>query len=986
MYIKVLSGERVFTTMLHMVAKDSSEQICFLSVAGLEVAIKATLASVIEGRSLRVFEKDGDNERIVRTLEPARGAYTFEIERSGDTTLGFIMAKSLLQNKEVVINKDDDVAEEDKPESFLIMAEDGDTQAAVGNFFANRYSLPELPEHKEVYPYLFSGYLEKADVLRNPKITKWRDAKFAIVRNITENEVLTIVDKALRQGLLSCEDHATSGHFEPGWDVKRYLQENAPFIAKEIDSITPYHDMTSLDPVIASLGRIPLPVQAHAAQAIYNRFGSGAHYAFLNGEMGSGKSISANTLVKMLSQKGPVSVLLTAPATVIPKWIDKELNVDLPEAKIRFLNSTDDILKFRKQIKNGYKPKGIEFTLVSIDRVKLGPNSWAGAALWRRTYDKYQDSDGNIRLRSFGQYCWHCPDCFTPQLDPTFEDKLSEEERPLAGWSVMANKSSANDSVSWKQRSKLKKCHKCGSPLWRPATKAAGDKGAKAPRWYISRILKNDFKKYFDLYISDEIHQQKAADSGRGDALGQIVRSAKHILGLTGTLTNGASTSIKEILWRIHATKLLNKGFDRNTGMVQWASQYGVLEKITKTPIGDQGIVTRKRAPYLQVREKPGINPKLPVDFLYDSTVFIDLPDLGLPLVEKKEIPVFVRMDEEHAKCYSMFHQKLQATCKKCRNFGPFIPATINYADRPDLGGLATFNYLHNGELLQEIVTAPKLEGYTAKERKLVELVQSELDENRSIVIYVSYTGKYGIQHRLKHVLEQHGIEASTLPTSVSPSRRVEWLKKKEKEGARAIISNMRLVSTGIDLIPWPSLVFYQLDYNANTVRQAAGRSWRIGQFRECRVYYMIMDGTQQVSQFERVMLRRGHAMLVEGKVDKSELAKYSRDEHSSLAADIADCIADSNLSQSWQELAVKDNLGVEMIAEQNYEDVVRNKMLQLANETRLLCGIIEDEALEMEIKTKAWAPGDIQLTIVNKLKRRGRRVLANEGQVSLAI
>ena len=38
--------------------------------------------------------------------------------------------------------------------------------------------------------------------------------------------------------------------------------------------------MQQLDPVIATLGRIPLSAQAHAAQAIYNRLASGADMLF----------------------------------------------------------------------------------------------------------------------------------------------------------------------------------------------------------------------------------------------------------------------------------------------------------------------------------------------------------------------------------------------------------------------------------------------------------------------------------------------------------------------------------------------------------------------------------------------------------------------------------------------------------------------------------------------------------------------------------
>lgn len=975
MKVGAIQEGKEFTAMLHYAIENNEGELICLAMAGINMAVTAITASCISGDRIELDYGDGN----YRLLFPTRtSSYRRILKKTpGESTYACLLAKQFLINKEIEITKDD---EEETPESFLVRAEHGDIDHSIAIAIAHKYSLPITPEfldlYKKLYVYNTSFYQEHSEpvkIIKNPLVQKYKDLKAVLLKNMTESKIVDILDIALKAGAI--EYGQGQGTFDPEWtEMKQYLSVNAPIMADALDSLTPYHDMQQLDPVIATLGRIPLPAQAHAAQAIYNRLASGARYAFSNGDPGSGKSITATCLIKMLAKNKPVSVLITAPATVVPKWVSKEIKPDLPMANIRVLNSTEDALQFRKEIKAGYKPKKIDITLVSIDRVKLGPNSWACAALWKNQYIKSEEG----RLENIGKPVWHCPECFEPLKDPEYEPQF-EGDYALATWDIMAEGAPGTFPAKWRQKSPLKKCHKCGSYLWRPATKPAGDLDAKKPRWSIARILKKDFRRYFDLYISDEIHEQKAANSGRGDALGQLVRSAQKIVGLTATFTNGASTSVKEILWRIAPYALLEKGFNRDTGMIQWASNYGVLEKIVKIPIGDTGIVTRKRSPRVQVREKPGINPIMPVDYLLGSCVFLELPDLGIPLVERKEIPMFITMDDEHQHEYQQFHQKLLETCKKRGNFGPFIPGTINYGDRPDLGGYAAFKYIHNGTLMEDIVEAPKISGFNAKERALVDLVKQELSENRGVCIYVSYTDKYQMHSRVKHVLKQHGIEAEILPTSVSPDRRVEWLRKKEEIGTKVIISNVRLVSTGIDLLPWPTLIFYQLDYNVNTVRQAAGRAWRIGQFRECRIYYMIMDGTQQVSQLERVMARRGHAMLTEGKLDKSELAKYSRDANTALAADIANCIADQNLSKAWKELAAKDVVDVEMVAESEYEETIRIAMLNLANETKRLCGVTDDDSTDIEIKT--WTPGNIEITVVKKAVKKGRRVLATEGQ-----
>ncbi|TVY02428.1 hypothetical protein [Paenibacillus cremeus] len=74
--------------------------------------------------------------------------------------------------------------------------------------------------------------------------------------------------------------------------------------------------------------------------------------------------------------------------------------------------------------------------------------------------------------------------------------------------------------------------------------------------------------------------------------------------------------------------------------------------------------------------------------------------------------------------------------------------------------------------------------------------------------------------------------------------------------------------------------------------------------------------------------------------IDKSELAQYSRDSQSSLARDLASCFASADVAQAWQRLATKELEGVEMIAENNFKDVLKQRMKELADATIRLCGL----------------------------------------------
>ena len=53
------------------------------------------------------------------------------------------------------------------------------------------------------------------------------------------------------------------------------------------------------------------------------------------------------------------------------------------------------------------------------------------------------------------------------------------------------------------------------------------------------------------------------------------------------------------------------------------------------------------------------------------------------------------------------------------------------------------------------------------------------------------------------------------------------------------MICHPRLVQTGLDLIDFPTLIWYETDYSVYVMRQASRRSWRIGQTRPVKVVFM---------------------------------------------------------------------------------------------------------------------------------------------------
>jgi hypothetical protein len=60
------------------------------------------------------------------------------------------------------------------------------------------------------------------------------------------------------------------------------------------------------------------------------------------------------------------------------------------------------------------------------------------------------------------------------------------------------------------------------------------------------------------------------------------------------------------------------------------------------------------------------------------------------------------------------------------------------------------------------------------------------------------------------------------------------------------VICHPKLVETGLDLLAFPTLYFYQAGYSLHTLRQASRRSWRMGQKWPVRLKFLTYKGTMQ--------------------------------------------------------------------------------------------------------------------------------------------
>lgn len=155
-----------------------------------------------------------------------------------------------------------------------------------------------------------------------------------------------------------------------------------------------------------------------------------------------------------------------------------------------------------------------------------------------------------------------------------------------------------------------------------------------------------------------------------------------------------------------------------------------------------------------------------------------------------------------------------------------------------------------------------------------MDIVKRERKEGRKVLCYLTFTNSRDIRPRLKSVLEEEKIRVGVLESSVPPKRREEWVRTHSPE-FDVLLTNAELVKTGLDLYEYPTIYFYQTGYNVFSLRQAARRSWRIGQTAPVRVFFAVYRNTMQEIALSLVAKKLEVALMVEGELPEG-LADYA--------------------------------------------------------------------------------------------------------------
>ena len=498
------------------------------------------------------------------------------------------------------------------------------------------------------------------------------------------------------------------------------------------------------------------------------------------GEMGTGKTFIAASAAHMA---GFERVLVLCPPHLTRKW-KREVEDTVPGARAVIVASITDLERLRAATGTGPL-----FAIMSRERAKLSYR-WQPAVVqrWATT------ARGLVRHEETGEPfqvpC--CPDCHAQVVD--------KDGVPLLGRELARRK---------------RRCDGCGSALWQ-----ADRSGPK--RFPLADYVKLRLKGFFDLLVGDEIHEYKGRGSAQGIAAGILADVCGKSLSLSGTLMGGYSSTLFHLLYRFSPE--IRGEFGRSEEG-RWIERYGFVEHTIgrDDDIAEEDGRTSRRRKYRKViRERPGLAPAA-LFHLIGNSVFLRLSDVvaGLPPYEERVL--LSSMDAEadatglsQRSGYDTLFETLRAALADALSKGSrrllatYLQTLLAYPD-----GCTRGETVFDPESEQLLVQVPPLPGEKLypKEQALLDLVAAERLAGRRVLVYVTHTGTRDITGRMAEFLGRHGFRVAVMKAdAVPPERREAWVAQRVEEGVDALVCHPRLVQTGLDLIEFPTICWYETE------------------------------------------------------------------------------------------------------------------------------------------------------------------------------
>lgn len=409
-----------------------------------------------------------------------------------------------------------------------------------------------------------------------------------------------------------------------------------------------------------------------------------------------------------------------------------------------------------------------------------------------------------------------------------------------------------------------------------------------------AQFIKKHLKGFFDYCILDEAHKYEGAGTAQAVAAQALIKASGFTIALTGTISNGKASSLFYLLWMLCPRKMVKKGYSYSDEM-QFSKDYGCVETVYESgadPDDEQRNANSRGRQRGQAKVKPGISPLLQLDFLTGHAVFLDLSDMADALPPLNEIVVTARLPEDVQKGYDslMYRMGEVVRQKGGRSYlASWLQTSLAYPSKP-WGVSPIMSVDKKGVIICEPDNFPEyesLENLLPKEQMLIEKVQEEIEADRNIFIYCSFTGdpQKNCTGRLKALIEHYcNLKGHVLIMEAgSPEaiKREEYIHQKASEGYRVIICNQKLVETGLDFCftyngkfyDYPTIMVYQITYELAVQMQSTRRHYRLNQTMECRTYYFVTEGTAEMAALSLMADKQVAAAALQGNFNTEGLS-----------------------------------------------------------------------------------------------------------------
>lgn len=683
-----------------------------------------------------------------------------------------------------------------------------------------------------------------------------------------------------------------------------------------------------------------------------------------------------------------------SPSHVTRKWV-REIGETLPNTYGMVVRSITDLDRLYQLYEQGDKSV---FAVFSKEKARDG-------------YMRYPAVTWNRRRKGF-----LCPDCMEPVQMEVSED----------GTSYRTN---ADQFFFQTEHKKNHKCPNCGSVLWAPVNpgrqipwvkigeygwvyrygasthlartknEAVTDqlmkiaehpdgyypvKGAHR-RYPLSTYIKKKMRGRIDSFLADELHEYNNA-SGQGDAMAELYGASKLFVGMTATLINGYSSGIFHLLYRI-VPGLMRKDGKSYRKPGDFDAEYGVVENVYEIRDGDYNSNRRTTKRKTKTRQLPGVSPLVFSRFLLEYTAFLSLTDMGKDLPDYEEIPVAIEMPEDVRSAYKEAEHTLQSVLKSDRQAAQkILSAYLNlltvYPDQPY--DQPTVIHPITGLPLVVPENLGDFERILPKEEETMAIVRRKIAAGERVLIYTSWT-RTDSQRKLLKLLREEGYRSEILTPNVPTEKREEWVEKRVKSGLQVLITNPRVVETGLDLNAFTTLIFYSMGYNLFTLRQASRRSWRINQTApRVEVYMLYYANTMQAKAMKLMASKLAVAGIIEGTFSEEGLAAMSdvKDMTSQMAKELAQGIKDNveDIASAFKKMAI--------INPERRRVKVEQAVAEEAPEQAPITTVQPAEGFGVRAvqsqKQQVLYDGLLDRTIEERKKKKSKKTVVDENQLSI--